>query len=199
MQNYFLYQMNLLKYYSILIFCFGGFLFAQLPTPTFIRVEATPNSIAIEWTPIKTADGYEVAIIGKKQQNMYVGNTSLVWTDAKPGNIYSIYILAYQLNGEHSKQCSYWLLTPPEMQPAKMQKNGFVAQWKRSIKTKHYYFYLSEDVNFKNIIPSYNGVLTDKNKLKIKNILPNRTYYCRIKVIDEYGQEHLSNTISIHF
>lgn len=164
------------------------------------QLQASYNFIDIEWDTVPNADGYEVIVIGKKQRQYYVGNANIrLCEDILSGYVYSIYIKPISFHGQiYAKQANLCILTPPQCLEAKNRtENSFTACWKIHQKLNEYYLEVATDSTFTNILPEFQGWKTNKSKASIGNLIPNTSYYYRVKTIDRQWNKHYSNVISV--
>lgn len=86
--------------------------------------------------------------------------------------------------------------TPISLQPSNITSNSFVANWTDS-PAEYYLLDVSDSPLFETYLLGYHNIQTSNLNHSVTNLLPNTTYYYRVKAVNLLGESDYSSVVNV--
>ncbi len=188
------------------------------PAPGGVSIHSTTaSSFGVNWSDVSSATGYKLEVstdsgftslisgytpyiisipadtpIGSRPINHVVSGLA-------PGNSYYFRMRAYNGFGDSvnsSVVSTVSIPAPPSVQDAtNVSDSGFRANWSTQTGATSYLLYVSDTNSFSSHI--LNGQYTSESSYAVTGLLPNTTYYYRVKAANSSGQSGMSGIMQV--
>lgn len=182
-----------------------------------IAHSATASSFTVNWGDVSSATGYKLEVSNNSSFTNFVAGynpyvitippgtpfasrpISHVINGLAPGDTYYFRMRAYNGFGDSPNSSTISSVSIPASPSAQGATNvndtGFRANWAAQSGATSYLLYVSAASDFSSHI--INNQYVSNNYYTISGLLPNTTYYYRVKAVNSSGQSGISETIQV--
>ncbi len=179
------------------------------PRPVALAAtEVTSVSFVARWNMLATAQSYLIDISKNRNfssatsrevqgdqfrvENLEIGETYYYRLRAKIGNTLSAHSNVIEVTlGESA------LRDLVALSPSQINLGSFRAHWRKVEKIQGYSIEIAEDIDFTQILPNYRSFEVQDTTLLVSGLVPNKTYFYRVRIKQGNFTSDPSNKISV--